>query len=71
MIPHPLNHFGFENNVPLTFTAVETGTVELRAIGSPNVSGLHYRLGTFGNWLTYIPRNRFNIASWKESSILE
>ena len=65
MIPHPLNPFGFDNNVPLTFTAVETGTVELRAIGSPNVSGLHYRLGTFGNWLTYIPGTVLTLQAGK------
>ena len=41
----------------MTFTAVEDGSVELKAIGSPNVSGLHYRLGTSGNWSLYLPGN--------------
>lgn len=64
MIPHPLNPFGFEYNMPLTFTAVETeSSVTLNAIGSPNTNGLKYRLGKSGNWLSYTPGTTVNLAS--------
>ena len=55
MIPHPLNRFGFENNVPLTFTSVHTSRHWIRcsAAGNVDTSGLKYRLGKSGPWLDY------------------
>ena len=39
---------------PLTFIAVEANSsVTLNKTGSPSVSGLQYRLGTSGDWLSY------------------
>ena len=54
-IPYTLNPLGISvwEELPLTFTAVEASTVKLNAMGSPTVSGLHYRLGTSGPWLAY------------------
>lgn len=40
--------------IPLTFTAEkENSMVSLGKTGSPTVSGLHYRIGTDGEWLPY------------------
>ena len=56
MIPYRLNPLGItvNENLPLTLTAEQANsTVKLTASGSPTVSGLHYRLGKSGTWLSY------------------
>ena len=56
MIPYRLNPLGISvnENIPLTLTAQQAGsTVTLNATGSPTVSGLHYRRGKSGEWLSY------------------
>ncbi len=55
MIPHPLNRFGFENKVPLTFTSVAPSRHWMRCSVAGNVdgSGLKYRFGKGGPWLDY------------------
>ena len=64
MIPHPLNPFGFENEQKfLTLTAVNSGTITLNAVGTPKTNNLYYRLGTSGNWNTYVVGTTINLAS--------
>lgn len=57
-LPYALNPMGIsrvKETTPLTLTAVESSTVELRVIGSPTISGLQYRTGLKENWLAYTP----------------
>ena len=54
MIPYRMNPLGIREVIPMTLTAEQSmSTVRLTAIGSPVVSGLHYRLGKSGLWLPY------------------
>ena len=64
MIPHPLNPFGFENNVPLTFTANRNNVfVWFSANGAVDSSGIKYRLGTKGPWLNYTMGTRYTLQN--------
>ena len=51
--------------MPLTFTAKKAGSTVKLTIGegSPIVSGLQYRLGTSGNWNTYVIDTVINLTN--------
>ena len=71
MIPYRMNPLGISVNeiLPLTFTALSAGsTVTLNANGSPTVSGLHYRLGKSGTWLSYTPGSTITLAAVGDSA---
>ena len=70
MIPYRMNPLGISMNeiLPLTLTALSAGsTVTLNANGSPTVSGLHYRLGKSGTWLSYTPGSTITLAAVGDS----
>ena len=70
MIPYRMNPLGITVNelLPLTFTALSAGsTVTLNANGSPTVSGLHYRLGKSGQWLSYTIGTTVTLANTGDS----
>lgn len=80
MIPYRMNPLGISVSevIPLTLTALSAGsTVTLNANGSPTVSGLHYRLGKSGTWLSYTPGSTITLANvgdsvqfWNSESVL-
>lgn len=70
MIPFRMNPMGITltEEIPLTLTAEQANsTVTLNATGSPTVSGLHYRLGKTGTWLTYTPGSTITLANIGDS----
>lgn len=66
-LPYALNPMGINGNslsIPLTFEALENNSsVTLNAIGSVDFTGIKYRLGKSGNWLSYTPGNAITLAN--------
>lgn len=57
------------DSTPLTFTAAQAGSTVQMIVhsGSPTVSGLHYRLGTSGEWLAYTIGDTITLAAVEDS----